>query len=70
MTVFDPDSSDSQPQGSLEALIARTDAEVSELQFPHFTKDESLHLGLLLKCPQCWWAWARAGRLKCRPPVR
>jgi uncharacterized protein (UPF0303 family) len=48
VTVFDPDSDKSQPAGSLEALIARIDAEVSELQFPRFTKDDSLNLGLLL----------------------
>jgi uncharacterized protein (UPF0303 family) len=48
VTVFDPDSRISQPLGALEALIARIDAEVSELQFPRFTKDDSLNLGLLL----------------------
>src|SRR6476620_5454478 len=48
VTVFDPDSDKGQPAGSLEALIARIDAEISELQFPRFTKDDSLSLGLLL----------------------
>jgi uncharacterized protein (UPF0303 family) len=48
VTVSDPDSDESQPAGSLEALIARIDAEIDELQFPRFTKDDSLNLGLLL----------------------
>jgi uncharacterized protein (UPF0303 family) len=48
VTAFDPDSGESQPPGSLEALIARIDAEISELQFPRFNKDDSLNLGLLL----------------------
>lgn len=48
VTAFDPDSDESQPPGALEALIARIDAEISELQFPRFTKDDSLSLGLLL----------------------
>lgn len=48
VTVFDPDSGEAQPPGSLEALIARIEAEVSELQFPRFTKDDALNLGLLL----------------------
>jgi uncharacterized protein (UPF0303 family) len=48
VTAFDPDSGASQPEGALEALIARIEAEISELQFPHFTKDDSLNLGLLL----------------------
>ncbi|MDR6416546.1 heme-degrading domain-containing protein [Pseudarthrobacter sulfonivorans] len=48
MTVFDPDSGESQPKEALEALIARIEAEVGELQFPRFTKDDSLNLGLLL----------------------
>jgi uncharacterized protein (UPF0303 family) len=48
VTTFDPDSAVSQPEGSLEALIARIEAEIGELQFPRFTKDDSLNLGLLL----------------------
>ncbi|WP_255768698.1 heme-degrading domain-containing protein [Pseudarthrobacter sulfonivorans] len=48
MTAFDPDSTENQAPGSLEALIARIDAEIGELQFPRFTKDDSLSLGLLL----------------------
>lgn len=46
--AFDPDSDDAQPAGALQALIARIDGEIRELQFPHFTKDDSLNLGLLL----------------------
>lgn len=46
--LFNPDSNEVQPAGALEALIARIDAEIGELQFPHFTKDDSLNLGLLL----------------------
>jgi uncharacterized protein (UPF0303 family) len=48
VTVFDPDSRETQPREALEALIARIDAEVGELQFPRFSKDDSLNLGLLL----------------------
>jgi len=48
MTAFDPDSNETQPAEALEALIARIEAEVNELQFPRFTKDDSLNLGLLL----------------------
>lgn len=47
-TAFNPDSTVPQPAGLLEALIARIEAEINELQFPHFTKDDSLNLGLLL----------------------
>ncbi|MGM9471147.1 heme-degrading domain-containing protein [Pseudarthrobacter sp. YS3] len=48
VTAFDPDSGEDQPRAALEALTARIDAEVSELQFPRFTKDDALNLGLLL----------------------
>jgi uncharacterized protein (UPF0303 family) len=48
VTAFDPDSAEDQPRAALEALIARIDGEISELQFPRFTKDDSLNLGLLL----------------------
>lgn len=48
VTAFDPDSVKSQPEGALEALIARIETEISDLQFPRFTKDDSLNLGLLL----------------------
>jgi len=48
VTPFNPDSRAPQAEGLLEALITRIEAEVDELQFPHFTKDDSLNLGLLL----------------------
>lgn len=48
VATFDPDSDEAQPAGALEALIARIEGEISELQFPRFTKDDSLNLGLLL----------------------
>lgn len=48
MTGYDPDSQAAQPEGSLEALIARIEAEVRELQFPGFSMDDALNLGLLL----------------------
>ncbi|MFP5365284.1 MAG: heme-degrading domain-containing protein [Actinomycetes bacterium] len=48
VTEYDPDSDAAQPEGSLEALIARIEAEVRELQFPGFSPDDSLNLGLLL----------------------
>lgn len=48
VTAFDPDSNEPQPAEALEALIARIEAEMKELQFPRFTKDDSLNLGLLL----------------------
>ena len=48
VTGYDPDSIDAQPEGSLETLIARIEAEVRELQFPGFSLDDSLNLGLLL----------------------
>jgi uncharacterized protein (UPF0303 family) len=48
VTVFDPDAGGDQPLDALEALIARIEGVVSELQLPHFTKDDSLNLGLLL----------------------
>lgn len=48
VTAFDPDSGEDQPRAALEALIARIDGEISELQFPRFTKDDALNLGLLL----------------------
>ncbi|NUT70363.1 heme-degrading domain-containing protein [Pseudarthrobacter sp. C4D7] len=48
MTGFDPDSVNAQPEGSLEALIVRVEAEVRELQFPGFSLDDALNLGLLL----------------------
>jgi uncharacterized protein (UPF0303 family) len=46
--AYDPDSTEPQPQGSLAALIARILAEMDELQFPSFSKDDALDLGLLL----------------------
>jgi uncharacterized protein (UPF0303 family) len=46
--AFDPDSSTDQPSGSLEAMIAEIEAEMAELQFPRFSKDDALNLGLLL----------------------
>ena len=48
VTGFDPDSADAQLEGSLEASIARIEAEVRELQFPGFSLDDALNLGLLL----------------------
>jgi uncharacterized protein (UPF0303 family) len=48
MTEFDPDSDDTQPEGSLQALIARIEGEVRELRFPRFSMDDALNLGLLL----------------------
>ncbi|GKV73308.1 UPF0303 protein [Pseudarthrobacter sp. NCCP-2145] len=48
VTGYDPDSREAQPEGSLEALIARIEAEIRELQFPGFSLDDSLNLGLLL----------------------
>lgn len=48
VTTFDPNSDEPQPAGALEALIARIEGEIGELQFPRFTKDDSLNLGLLL----------------------
>lgn len=48
VTDFDPDSADAQPEGSLEAFIARIEAETRELQFPGFSLDDALNLGLLL----------------------
>jgi uncharacterized protein (UPF0303 family) len=45
---YDPDSADPQPPGSLAALIGRILAEIDELQFPSFSKDDALDLGLLL----------------------
>lgn len=48
MTAFDPDSGEDQPRAALEALIVRIEDEMDELQFPRFTKDDSLNLGLLL----------------------
>lgn len=48
VTEYDPDSDAAQPEGSLEALIARIEAEIRELQFPGFSPDDSLNLGLLL----------------------
>ncbi|ELT44072.1 hypothetical protein G205_14071 [Arthrobacter nitrophenolicus] len=48
MTEFDPDSEDAQPEGSLQALIGRIEGEIHELQFPGFSMDDALNLGLLL----------------------
>ena len=45
---YDPDSTDEQPHGSLAALIGRVLAEIEELQFQSFGKDDALDLGLLL----------------------
>ncbi len=44
---YDPDSAEPQPHGSLAALIGRILAEMDELQFPSFSKDDALDLGLL-----------------------
>lgn len=48
VTEFDPDSEDAQPEGSLQALIGRIEGEIHELQFPGFSMDDALNLGLLL----------------------
>lgn len=48
VTDYDPDSDAIQPEGSLAALIARVEGEIRELQFPGFSLDDSLNLGLLL----------------------
>jgi uncharacterized protein (UPF0303 family) len=48
VTEYDPDSPDPQPDGSLQALISRIEAETRELQFPRFSPDDALNLGLLL----------------------
>jgi uncharacterized protein (UPF0303 family) len=45
---YDPDSAGEQPHGSLAALIGRILAEIDELQFPSFSKDDALDLGLRL----------------------
>jgi uncharacterized protein (UPF0303 family) len=48
VTEFDPDSDAAQPEGSLQALMGRIEAEMRELQFPGFSADDALNLGLLL----------------------
>jgi len=48
VTEFDPDSDAIQQEGSLQALIARVEGEIHELQFPGFSLDDALNLGLLL----------------------
>jgi len=45
---FDPDSAEPQPHGSLAALIGSILAEMEELQFRSFSKDDALDLGLRL----------------------
>jgi len=45
---YDPDSPESQPEGSLAALIGRILTEIDELQFESFSKDDALDLGLRL----------------------
>jgi uncharacterized protein (UPF0303 family) len=46
--IYDPDSFDVQPTGALESLIAAIESEIVELQFPRFSRDDALNLGLLL----------------------
>src|SRR5919112_5706307 len=46
--VFDPDSPAEQPAEALQSLIAEIESEISELQFPRFSRDDALNLGLLL----------------------
>ena len=48
LPAFDPDASEEQPAGSLEALIGQIEGEIAELQFPRFSKDDALALGLEL----------------------
>ncbi|WP_445155927.1 heme-degrading domain-containing protein [Arthrobacter sp. Hor0625] len=45
---YDPDSADPQPHGALAALIGRILAEIEDLQFQSFSKDDALDLGLRL----------------------
>ena len=45
---YDPDSANRSRTGSLAALIGRILAEIDELQFPSFSKDDALDLGLRL----------------------
>ncbi|MFC0459244.1 hypothetical protein ACFFGR_22335 [Arthrobacter liuii] len=47
VTGFDPDSGDVQPEGSLETLIARIEAEVRELH------------GVCPSCRTMTWWWRR-----------
>ena len=48
LPAFDPDSAEEQPAGSLQALIGQIEGEIAELQFPRFSKDDALALGLEL----------------------
>jgi uncharacterized protein (UPF0303 family) len=48
VTEFDPDSDAVQEEGSLQALISRIEGDFWELQFPAFSMDDALNLGLLL----------------------
>ncbi|MHA7210950.1 heme-degrading domain-containing protein [Arthrobacter sp. MDT1-65] len=45
---FDPDGGGDQPAEALEALIAKIEGEVAELQFTRFTNDDAVALGQLL----------------------
>ncbi|AUZ89113.1 hypothetical protein CVO76_16850, partial [Arthrobacter agilis] len=45
---FDPDGGNDQPAEALEALIAKIETEVAELQFTRFTNDDAVALGQLL----------------------
>ncbi|MPY12065.1 heme-degrading domain-containing protein [Arthrobacter bussei] len=45
---FDPDGGGDQPVDALEALIAKVEGEVAELQFTRFTNDDAVALGQLL----------------------
>ena len=45
---FDPDGGSDQPAEALEALIAKVEGEVAELQFTRFTNDDAVALGQLL----------------------
>ncbi len=45
---FDPDGGNDQPAEALEALIAKIEGEIAELQFSRFTNDDAVALGQLL----------------------
>ncbi|MCU1634019.1 MAG: hypothetical protein JWM61_2671 [Micrococcaceae bacterium] len=45
---FDPDGGNDQPAEALEAMIAKIEGEVADLQFTRFTNDDAVALGQLL----------------------
>jgi uncharacterized protein (UPF0303 family) len=48
MTEFDPDSDATQVEGSCKRSSRGSRGEIRELQFPRFSMDDALNLGLLL----------------------